>query len=188
MRWSLFSPREVLPDAHFFIFVGYFYGFCLLVLLLLITKGRLYLIVKSCGLRGKIMPVNAKVEQVAMHEGAGKCGSIGEMDMAEERLENEVPPEPAQHFYTELPGRTMTSLGRTLGSVLDVGRELLARRRNAQPVTLNSADTLIDLCRDLLEHRGEGGAPLRDPQLRADDDRGHDRGAPPGALRLPDQA
>jgi len=85
----------------------------------------------------------------------GKVDREREMDMAEERLENETPPEPAQHFYAELPGRTMTSLGRTLGSVLDVGRELLARRRNAQPVSVNSADTLIDLCKDLLEHRGE---------------------------------
>ncbi len=49
----------------------------------------------------------------------------------------------------------MTTLGRTLSSVLDVGRELLARRRNAQLAPPKTAVNLIALCRDLLEHRGE---------------------------------
>ena len=80
--------------------------------------------------------------------------------MADEQLENEAPPEPSQHFYTELPSRTMTSLGRSLGSALDVGRNLLARKNNAQPAPLSSAGTLIDLCRDLLEHRGEASGQV----------------------------
>ncbi len=49
----------------------------------------------------------------------------------------------------------MTTLGRTLNSVLDVGRELLARRRTAQPAPVKTTANLIALCRDLLEHRGE---------------------------------
>ncbi|MCB1705535.1 MAG: malonyl-CoA decarboxylase [Halioglobus sp.] len=55
----------------------------------------------------------------------------------------------------ELSARTFTSLGRTLSSVLDVGRELLARRRVSQPAALYSVENLMALCRDLLEHRGE---------------------------------
>ena len=82
------------------------------------------------------------------------------MDMAEEQIEGEVPPEPGQHFYIELPSRTMTSLGRSLGSVLVVGRDLLVRKQTAQPVPLSSADTLIALCRDLLEHRGEASGQV----------------------------
>ena len=80
--------------------------------------------------------------------------------MAEEQIEGEVPPEPGQHFYIELPSRTMTSLGRSLGSVLVVGRDLLVRKQTAQPVPLSSADTLIALCRDLLEHRGEASGQV----------------------------
>lgn len=55
------------------------------------------------------------------------------------------------------PAGTMTTLGRTLGSVVEVGRELLARRRRAQavPQQPHSPDTLASLCKDLLEHRGE---------------------------------
>lgn len=50
---------------------------------------------------------------------------------------------------------TMTTLGRTLTSVLDVGRELLARRRSTPSAPPQSAAALILLCKDLLEHRGE---------------------------------
>ena len=59
--------------------------------------------------------------------------------------------------YANIPVRTMTSLGRTLGSVLVVGRELLARRRHTTAIQLapSSAITLLILCHDLLEHRGE---------------------------------
>ena len=49
----------------------------------------------------------------------------------------------------------MTTLGRTLGSVMEAGREILERRRRGIPAAANSAQTLISLCRDLLEHRGE---------------------------------
>lgn len=75
--------------------------------------------------------------------------------MAEEQLTEPALPQPAQHFYSELPGRTMTSLGRRLSSALVVGRELLARRRRARPVSPGSAQSLIVLCKELLEHRGE---------------------------------
>jgi len=49
----------------------------------------------------------------------------------------------------------MTTLGRTLGSVMEAGREILERRRRGIPAAANSAETLVALCRDLLEHRGE---------------------------------
>lgn len=50
---------------------------------------------------------------------------------------------------------TMTALGRTLSSVMETGREILAKRRRAAPGSANSAAGLTALCRDLLEHRGE---------------------------------
>lgn len=57
--------------------------------------------------------------------------------------------------YADFPSRTFTTLGRTLGSVMDVGRELLARRRSWQPASQTTAAYLISLCKELLEHRGE---------------------------------
>lgn len=53
------------------------------------------------------------------------------------------------------PTGTMTTLGRTLGSVMEAGREILARRRRANPGAPDSAAALLSRCRDLLEHRGE---------------------------------
>jgi malonyl-CoA decarboxylase len=75
--------------------------------------------------------------------------------MPEEQVKNEVPAEQPARSYADLPGRTFSSIGRTLSSVLDVGRELLARRRAAPPAALKSAAGLLALCQDLLEHRGE---------------------------------
>lgn len=75
--------------------------------------------------------------------------------MPEERIKNEVSAELPARSYADLPGRTMSSIGRTLTSVLDVGRELLARRRTAPLAPLKSAAGLLGLCQDLLEHRGE---------------------------------
>ena len=49
----------------------------------------------------------------------------------------------------------MTSLGRTLVSVMDAGREILARRRRGTPAVANSAAELMTLCRELIDHRGE---------------------------------
>ena len=63
----------------------------------------------------------------------------------------EAPPEPP----SEAPTGTMTTLGRTLGSVMEAGREILARRRLAMPAKAGSADALAALCRQMLEHRGE---------------------------------
>ncbi len=76
--------------------------------------------------------------------------------MPGEQTDNMVSAEAAEHSHAEPSGGKMTALGRTLGSVLDAGRVLLARRRS-QPETpaVDSADALIDLCGELLEHRGE---------------------------------
>jgi malonyl-CoA decarboxylase len=77
-------------------------------------------------------------------------------NMAEERIKDDtVAPLPARSTYAELSGRTMSTLGRTLSSVLDVGRELLAKRRASQLSLPKSAASLVALCKDLLEHRGE---------------------------------
>jgi malonyl-CoA decarboxylase len=75
--------------------------------------------------------------------------------MAEELLKNDTLPASTSNTYAEFTGRTITTLGRTLGSVLDVGRELLARRRSEQPAPPKTAASLIALCKDLLDHRGE---------------------------------
>lgn len=75
--------------------------------------------------------------------------------MAEELHKNNTLPASSSKTYAEFTGRTITTLGRTLGSVLDVGRELLARRRSAQPAAPKSAAGLVALCKDLLDHRGE---------------------------------
>ena len=75
--------------------------------------------------------------------------------MPEEPIKDEISTELATRTPMELSARTFTSLGRTLSSVLDVGRELLARRRVSQPAALYSVENLMALCRDLLEHRGE---------------------------------
>ena len=51
-------------------------------------------------------------------------------------------------------GSAMSVFERTFHSVLDAGREILARRRAvAAPET--SIDALVDSCAALLEHRGE---------------------------------
>ena len=75
--------------------------------------------------------------------------------MSEEPVKIESPQQSFSSTYANFPGRTMTTLGRTLSSVLDVGRELLARRRNSQPAPLKTTANLIALCRELLQHRGE---------------------------------
>lgn len=46
-------------------------------------------------------------------------------------------------------------LERTLGSVVDAGREILAKRRLAMAGKSRPNASLVGLCRDLLEHRGE---------------------------------
>ncbi len=59
---------------------------------------------------------------------------------------------------SELPkpaAGAMTSFGRTLGSVMEAGREILARRRRGVVASANSAAALVNLCRELLDHRGE---------------------------------
>lgn len=75
--------------------------------------------------------------------------------MPEERIKSEPTAELPARSYADLPGRTISSIGKTLSSVLDAGRELLAKRRAAAPAALKSATGLLSLCKDLLEHRGE---------------------------------
>ena len=77
--------------------------------------------------------------------------------MSEDSTNDTADLKPQAEALSAVPLGTMTSLGRTLGSVVDVGRELLARRRKTSqslegPV---SAEVLTSLCKDLLEHRGE---------------------------------
>lgn len=58
---------------------------------------------------------------------------------------------------TESAAGRMTALGRTLSSVLVVGRDLLARRRGSQPRpgAPEGVDDLAARCGELLRHRGE---------------------------------
>lgn len=67
--------------------------------------------------------------------------------MSEEHLPHSGEPQPAQG--------TISTLGRTLGSVMEAGREILARRRLPLPSKSTPAQTLVILCRELMEHRGE---------------------------------
>ena len=55
----------------------------------------------------------------------------------------------------EVTNGTKNTLGRTLGSVIDVGRELLAKRKLAIPAKANPAQSLLAMCAELLNHRGE---------------------------------
>ena len=55
----------------------------------------------------------------------------------------------------QAPTGTITALGRSLGSVMEAGREILARRRVGTPGPPDSANGLVALCEELLEHRGE---------------------------------
>ena len=56
---------------------------------------------------------------------------------------------------TEPAVGTMTAISRSLGSALEAGREILARRRHAQSAPPNSTAALVGLCKELLDHRGE---------------------------------
>ena len=49
----------------------------------------------------------------------------------------------------------MNALSRVLSSVVDAGREILARRRLSATTSEQASTALADLCRELLEHRGE---------------------------------
>lgn len=51
--------------------------------------------------------------------------------------------------------RRFAPIERTLASVLDVGRELLAKRRKTAPSAQTRIQTLINDCKELLDHRGE---------------------------------
>lgn len=62
---------------------------------------------------------------------------------------------PAPPVAVDVPDGTITSLGRTLSSVIVAGREILARRRLPTPGKVSPAAALLALCRELLDHRGE---------------------------------
>lgn len=49
----------------------------------------------------------------------------------------------------------MNAFSRVLSSVVDAGREILARRRLSETTSDVASTALVDLCRELLEHRGE---------------------------------
>ncbi len=55
----------------------------------------------------------------------------------------------------ELTGGTMSTLERTLNSVMDAGREILAKRRLPLPSRANPVESMVALCEELLDHRGE---------------------------------
>ena len=54
----------------------------------------------------------------------------------------------------QVPAKAGNALGRVLGSVLDAGRDILARRGMGAESEYNHS-TLLDACRELLDHRGE---------------------------------
>ncbi|NCF17160.1 MAG: decarboxylase [Haliea sp.] len=62
---------------------------------------------------------------------------------------------PAGAVSTEAASGTINSLGRTLSSVLEAGREILARRGLSPSSKAGPAAALVELCRELLDHRGE---------------------------------
>ena len=62
---------------------------------------------------------------------------------------------PAVESPEEIATGTMSTLERTLSSVMEAGREILAKRRLPIPTTASALDTLIALCKELLNHRGE---------------------------------
>jgi malonyl-CoA decarboxylase len=49
----------------------------------------------------------------------------------------------------------MNPFSRALSSVVDAGREILARRRLSAATSEQASTALVDLCRELLDHRGE---------------------------------
>jgi malonyl-CoA decarboxylase len=67
----------------------------------------------------------------------------------------------------ETPSR-LTALERTFHSVLDAGREILARRKMASSGVAGSLARLVSQCRELLDHRGEAsGLALASEVTRA---------------------
>jgi len=76
----------------------------------------------------------------------------------------------AMDAVAETPPGRMTTIGRTLNSVIVVGRDLLARRRAAQPEPElpGSAAALAARCRALLEHRGEASGLALASEIVAD--------------------
>lgn len=74
--------------------------------------------------------------------------------MPEKQADSEAPKGSEQAAPGRAAGRIHT-LGRTLGSVLEVGREILARKRTPREVPEGSGAALVAACHELLNHRGE---------------------------------
>ena len=79
--------------------------------------------------------------------------------MSEEFITTEASVEPT--------AGAMTAIGRTLGSVMEAGREILARRRQAVSAPPNSAGALVSLCQQLLDHRGEASGLVLASEITA---------------------
>jgi malonyl-CoA decarboxylase len=50
---------------------------------------------------------------------------------------------------------TRSTLAKTFSSILDAGREILAKRNSSLPTTNDPVEALVNLCKELLKHRGE---------------------------------
>ncbi|MEH6593558.1 MAG: malonyl-CoA decarboxylase [Halioglobus sp.] len=50
---------------------------------------------------------------------------------------------------------TMNTLERTLSSVMEAGRDILAKRRLPLPSKASTIESIVALCKELLDHRGE---------------------------------
>ena len=73
---------------------------------------------------------------------------------------------PLQDTGTFRTGRRPASLARILESIMHVGRDVLARTRQSARREEKPADALFNLCRQLLDHRGEAsGLALADEIL-----------------------
>lgn len=67
----------------------------------------------------------------------------------------------------ESPIGSITSLGRTLSSVMEAGREILARRRPTSSVSPESGEGLAVLCQELLQHHGEASGLVLASEISA---------------------
>ncbi|QFU75177.1 decarboxylase [Halioglobus maricola] len=61
----------------------------------------------------------------------------------------------SENIAPQAGDESVTVLGRALNSVLSAGREILARRRPVTTAAAGSTQALVDLCSELIEHRGE---------------------------------
>ena len=86
---------------------------------------------------------------------ASVAGAADEDFMAENKIDNGETDGGPQRGASGRAVGTIHTLGRTLGSVLEAGREILARKRPQRDVPEGSGAALVAACHDLLNHRGE---------------------------------